>query len=202
LVSGTQAEAGAHEDQAGTTSNWRLTAYGVCGQPMPGHQVVWRGSDWGSLETRNASVSCPEGLVVIGAGARIRGADGRVKVDEIRPGYLLRSVEVHASEDEVGTSSNWDVLAYAICAVRPSGHQLVEASVDRGWLAATPAVAACPQGKKLLSAFGGVKAFDTKNLRVSRMMPTGNLRAATVIASTTGGSTRGDVNAYAICMDE
>ena len=58
------------------------------------------------------------------------------------------------------------------------------------------------QGKKVLSAGGGVVSTAKSNLRVRRLMPTLNGRAATVIADTAGGTQYGDVKAYAICANE
>lgn len=194
------AEAGAQEDYSGTTANWQQTAYGVCGPRLSGQVYAQQASASNSNAVRTVSVGCPPGLVVIGAGAKLRGGEGRVKVDNIRP--TETTVTVDASEDGVGSTNNWDVVAHAICAYRPEGYELVEATVYRGWATATPATAACGQNKKVLSASGGIVSSTRANLRVWRMMPTLNGRAATVIASTAGGTQYGDVKAYAICATE
>lgn len=198
----TAAETAAQEDFAGTPDNWMMTAFAICGAQLSGLQLVQSSSAINSTSTRSHTVSCPGGTKVVGAGGTIIGANGRVKVDEIRPNDSLSQVTVTASEDQDATGSDWRVVAHAVCASEPAGLVRITATAASAW-DGRAVTATCPAEKVLLSAAGGVDATVRTNMRVFSMLPSSNLKSSTVRVTTKGGSggATGEVRAYAICAD-
>jgi hypothetical protein len=196
------AQAAAHEDLTGTTSNWELTTYATCSSLLSGLEVAHTGTSSSSSATRTHTVSCPAGKRVIGAGGTIWYGNGRVKIDEIRPNESLEQVTVYASEDQDGTSANWSLRAYAVCAYAPTGLVRVRAAAANGW-DRRAVTATCPAEKRLLSVAGGVESSNPTPMRVYQMMPSLDLKTATVRVGTHGSTSgaTGEVRAYAICAD-
>jgi hypothetical protein len=196
------AEAAAQEDLAGTTTNWSMTTYAICGLKQPDLEVVDTGGPSGSSPTRTWTSSCPAGKRVVGAGGTIWYGNGRVKIDEIRPNETLDQVTVTASEDQDGTDSGWVLRAYAICATPPPGLVRVRAAVANGWNGSS-VTATCPSEKRLLSASGGVSATTPTAMRVFEIRPSSGLSSSTVRVTTKGSASgvTGEVRSYAICAD-
>ncbi|WP_437991909.1 hypothetical protein [Sorangium sp. So ce145] len=195
-------EAAAQEDLAGTTINWQITAYATCSRQLSGLTVAKADSSSSSSASRTWTVSCPSGKKVVGSGGTITNGNGRVKIDEIRPNETLDQVTVTASEDQDGTTSNWSLRAYAVCADAPTGLVRVRATAANGW-DRRPVVAACPAEKRLLSVAGGVDAGVRTAMRTYEMVPSWDLKTATVRVGTQGSTSgvTGEVRAYAICAD-
>ncbi|WP_438017439.1 hypothetical protein WMF18_42875 [Sorangium sp. So ce315] len=195
-------QAAAQEDLAGTTINWQITAFATCSRQLSGLTVAKADSASSSSASRTWTVSCPSGKKVVGAGGTIMYGDGRVKIDEIRPNETLDQVTVTASEDQDGTSSNWLLRAYAVCADAPTGLVRVRATAANGW-DRRPVVATCPAEKRLLSVAGGVDASVRTAMRTYEMVPSHDLKTAMVRVGTKGSSAgvTGEVRAYAICAD-
>jgi hypothetical protein len=198
----TEAKAAAQEDLAGTTANWSMTAYGICGIDQPDLKLVQTNSGYSSASTRTWTVNCPAGKKVIGAGGTIFEGEGRVKIDEIRPNASLDQVTVTASEDQDGTTAAWSVQAYAICATPPPGLQRIATVATSGWDGRT-VVARCPSEQKLLSSSGGVFASVPTAMRVFEIRPSSDLTSTTVRVTTKGSTSgvTGEVRSYAICAD-
>ncbi len=196
------AQAAAQEDLAGTTTNWSMTTFAICGLKQPDLEIVDTGSSYSSSSTRTWTSSCPAGKKVIGAGGTIWYGDGRVKIDEIRPNETLDQVTVTASEDQDGTTSNWQLRAYAICATPPPGLVRVRAAAANAWNGSA-VTATCPNEKRLLSASGGVSASNPTPMRVFEIRPSSGLTSATVRVTTKGSTSgvTGEVRSYAICAD-
>jgi hypothetical protein len=196
------AEGSAQEDLTGTSANWELTTYATCSNLLSGLELAHTGSSYSSSSTRTHTVSCPAGKRVIGAGGTIWQGEGRVKVDEIRPNESLEQVTVYASEDQDGTSANWSLRAYAVCAYAPTGLVRVRAAAANGW-DRRAVTATCPSEKRLLSVAGGVEATNRTPMRVYQMQPSLDLKTATVRVGTHGSTSgaTGEVRAYAICAD-
>jgi hypothetical protein len=201
----TAAQAAVQEDLSGTAASWSMTTFGICGKAMTSHQLVKHTSSYNSIAMKNVTVGCPSTLRVIGAGGTIHFGNGRVKIDEIRPNEGLTQVTVYASEDNDGTTSAWEVEAYAICAVGPAGLVRVTTAASRAW-DGREVVARCPGEKRLIGVGGGTDSLTPTALRVVQILPSSDLRFVTVRAGirTVGGSApsiAGDVKAYAICAD-
>ena len=86
---------------------------------------------------------------MIGAGADTSPGEGRVLIDSIRPDATLSSVTLHAGEDEAGTTANWYLQAFVICANAPVGLELVTATSLANSVTKS-VTATCPAGKRLL----------------------------------------------------
>lgn len=196
-------EAAAHEDLGGTSAAWVVTGFGICGA-QPNLLSLHSTTSVASSATKQVqTVNCPSGTKVIGAGGTILGGDGRVKIDEIAPNAALDQVTVTASDDQDGTSSNWQVRAYATCAVAPTGLVRVTEVAANAW-DGTSVIARCPAGKRLIGLGGGVSATDLHALRVYGLIPTTNLTNAITRAISKGSTVgvTGEVRSYAICADE
>lgn len=114
----------AHEDANGTSKNWGITVIAVCANPLPGYEIkTARSAETGSEFEKRAVATCSPGKVVIGGGFEITGGLGEVVVDELLPGNT--QVFTKAFEGKAGTSRNWFLGAYAICAFQPSGWEIV-----------------------------------------------------------------------------
>jgi len=110
------ARAGGHENGPGTTESWTVTASAVCATPPPGLQRVAVTSPSDSEEIKIVTASCPAGKHLLGTGAEILNAAGDVLLDDVRPDAALKSLTVTAVEGHAGTTFDWRVTAYAICA--------------------------------------------------------------------------------------
>jgi hypothetical protein len=106
----------AFEDETGTTQSWRVRAWTICGPPPPGLERVVVSSAQSSTSERTATAFCPAGKYLLGTGADIGNGLGEVSLQDVRVDSLLRNVHVVAHEDETGTTRQWFVRAYAICA--------------------------------------------------------------------------------------
>ena len=64
----------------------------------------------------------------MGGGGDVTPGNGDVLIDSIVPSADLKSVTVGATEAGTGTSADWYVQAFAICAYAPPGLQRVSAT--------------------------------------------------------------------------
>jgi hypothetical protein len=103
------------EDADGTPQNWTITAHAICANPLPGLQVVPLTTS-ANTGPKTATVSCPVGKKVVGAGGDITGGRGRVVMDDITPDATLTNVRVSAHNGQAGPIGDWFLRAYAICA--------------------------------------------------------------------------------------
>ncbi|MFF1818240.1 hypothetical protein ACFVWG_13155 [Kribbella sp. NPDC058245] len=104
------------ETQAGRTDNWNANAAARCGAPLPGIQRVAATSVNDSASYKSVTATCPAGKKVVGTGHEIVNGKGQVLLDDVAPSPDLSSVRVDAWEDQDGTTNNWTVTAYAVCA--------------------------------------------------------------------------------------
>jgi hypothetical protein len=88
-------------------------AYAVCVNPVPGLERVSASSAYDSND-KVLSVACPAGKAVHGVGGGMTGALGQAYLDMLAPGSS--SAIINAREDATGTTNNWKVDVYAICA--------------------------------------------------------------------------------------
>ena len=108
------------EDSLGTSEDWSLTAGAICvsGDPLEVERIV-SDSAVNSNLIKGANAKCSTGKTVIGVGGEISGGNGNVSFNAISPldgGVSDQSVNVNAREINSGTTSNWSVRAFAICA--------------------------------------------------------------------------------------
>jgi hypothetical protein len=193
------------ETGAGTASNWSVKAYAICANSaaIAGLQLVSVESPINSTAAKSATVSCPAGKKVIGAGGQINtAASGRVALDEITPLPNLSGVNVVGVETGGGTAGNWSVKAYAICGNSAlAGLQLIGAEGPINSTAAKSATVSCPAGKKVIGAGGQINTAASGQVVLDEITPLPNLSGVTAVGVETGAGTGGNwsVKAYVIC---
>ncbi len=104
------------EAQAGRTDSWSATASARCGAPHPGLQRVAATSPTDSATNKSVTAACPTGKKVVGTGHEIVNGKGQVLLDDVVPSPDLTSVRAEAFEDQDGTTNNWSITVYAVCA--------------------------------------------------------------------------------------
>lgn len=138
----------AYEDADGTSKNWGITVIAVCANPLPGYEIkLGRSVNTGSEFEKPAVATCSPGKVVIGGGFGVTGGVGTVVVDELLPSNT--QVFTKAFEGKAGTTRNWFLDAYAVCAFQPAGWQIVNKT---GPIHSSGKITTkeCPAGKKVL----------------------------------------------------
>jgi hypothetical protein len=186
------------EDDDGATANWSVTGYAVCANPVAGRQRVVATSTTGSPVLQSAQADCPTGKQLTGLGGDIAGGGGDVILDELEPTTTaLTSALVVAGEDEDGTTANWSVRAFAICAdaaERVVTTPIVSDSNDK------EATANCPAPKQVTGAGGDITSGGGQ-VRLDRIVPGSGLTGVTVFGFEGAPGFLGNwsVRAYAIC---
>jgi hypothetical protein len=110
----------AREDRDGLATNWSVTAYAVCANPLPGLEIVPKTSATDSFASKSIAANCPPGKKLLGGGGEITFGSGGTEVvlTEVRPnGSTLTSMIAGASEIQGGSTRNWNLTAYAVCAL-------------------------------------------------------------------------------------
>jgi hypothetical protein len=208
----TEVKIHADEDQDGYPAGWRINAYAICANPLPGLELVDTFVfNTGPFPYAKAYASCPGTKRVVGAAADIIGGDGEVVLDDVVPNADLTEVSVTAWEDQDRMANFWGLDAYAICAQPPSGLQRVRSfpSTDRSE-AVRVASAQCPAGKKLLGlgaalSRGGGNDGDTTGgagqVALTRLAPflDGSRSFVRAEEDQDGTSQGWRLGAYAIC---
>ncbi|GAA0986189.1 hypothetical protein GCM10009555_063080 [Acrocarpospora macrocephala] len=106
---------GATEGQNGTSENWRVRAYAICGSVPPGHELVTATSA-ATSDDKGRSVTCPSGKEAISAGGAVIGGDGQVALGNLVPGLSSPALAVAwAWEDHDGTAAAWSVRGQGMC---------------------------------------------------------------------------------------
>jgi hypothetical protein len=136
------------EDEDGTTNNWSVTAHAICSNPVGGRERIADAGDFDSIGDKETGADCPPGKQATGGGGEISGGGGEVVLDEFNPNSGLTSVEVRGVEDEDGTTANWFVRAFAICA--NSSQRVVTRTPETGYDSEDKGdLAPCPAGKQV-----------------------------------------------------
>ncbi|WP_437320936.1 hypothetical protein [Sorangium sp. So ce385] len=189
-----------YEDAAGTSEDWEVWASANCADPIPGLERIQAVSASDSLSNKSVTATCPSGKMVVGSGGEITNGLGRVLIDDLRPNSLLTNVTVTGYEDALGTSNNWTVTAYAICADPLPGLQRVASfsavSSSSKWVSAD-----CPTGTVLLNSgaeiSSGIGFVGLIEMGPVNLLTMSNQTAAIEMMSGTTNSWA--VDAYAIC---
>ncbi len=145
------------EDPDGASQSWFVQAFAICAVPPPGLERVAATS---ALNSANKSVvaTCPAGRRLLGTGAEVNGGNRHVLLEDITPNSGLTAVTVKAVEDESGTSGNWSVIAYAICAQPVAGLERVSLTSDVDSTAPKVVEAECPLGKQVVGMAGNINS--------------------------------------------
>jgi hypothetical protein len=188
------------EDQNGTTANWTATAYAICATPPPGLERVLVPSPTDSLD-KSVPATCPAGKRVVGAGGDITGGGGQVALNDIIPNSALTSVTVTGLEDQDGTTSDWSVGAYAICANPVAGRERV--AIASATDSSDKNVGApCPTGKQV-TGVGAQLSGGGGQVVLNEVQPNFSLTGAAAIGREDEDDTASNwsVTAFAICAN-
>jgi hypothetical protein len=150
---------------------------------------------------KGITATCPAGKKLIGPGVDVTPGAGHVLIDDIRPSADLQSLFVRAREDETGTTANWYLQAFAICASAPPGLErkaLTSASNSSN----KTVTVNCSAGKNLLGLAGEINSPNGQVL-LEDLTPVAGLASATVkaVEDENGNSGNWSLTAYAICAN-
>jgi hypothetical protein len=187
---------------AGYRGEWRLTTYAICAPELPG-MILRAGTAVGSPEQwwRSISVSCPEGLSLIGLGAVARDhhwnpATG-VALQVLLPREDLTSFVAQAYLVDDTYQGNWHLAAHAVCAPTPPG--LVRIAGQPESPGAPVAKATCPVGTKL-HGMGGLLSTTPGTVALVGMYPATDLSDTLTFGAELGAGGKGiHPWSYAIC---
>jgi hypothetical protein len=104
------------EDADGAKDSWTLTGHAICADPLPGLEVKPLATPAQSVNGQGVGVACSAGKRLLGVGGEITGGLGKVVMTGLTPGATLTGATVQAAETQGGTSNNWSIRGYAICA--------------------------------------------------------------------------------------
>jgi len=192
----------AAETTPGTDLYWKLRAYAVCADPLPGLHIVPAATTSSSSSVQATSASCL-GQWVIGTGGRISTTSGGVALQVARPSSLGDIARVQAHEVAAGYAGTWYVTSYAICApTKPTGYEVVFAgSPERSSQSKKTATATCPAGKQLLSTGAAITNTAPGNVSLQDIAPAtvGEYGWATAVENTPTSLNWDLIVATAIC---
>ena len=190
--------AAAFEDDTGNAANWSLTTYAICANSA---ERVVAASAADSNDKGDVFAFCPSFKRLTGVGGEITGGLGQVALNFVlwdNPGGTPRVSRVRAQEDEDGTTANWSLRSYAICATPLPGLEWVTASSALDNSGPKSATVSCPAGKRAVGA--GVSASLNAELAL-QYVPNAALTSvtATGFEDETGTTADWSVHAQALC---
>jgi hypothetical protein len=113
-----------------------------------------------SLSPKDVTAECPAGKQVIGGGGVIIGSAG-VTLTRLEP-YTTGTIQayrVSAFETGSGTSDDWHLWAYAVCADPVAGHHIVGHNSEWSSSSVQTSQADCPDGEKVLGTGARITPF-------------------------------------------
>lgn len=120
---------------------WSVRVIAACGPASWAPVYVTpQAAAYDSPRSKSVTVDCPDGMRMIGMGARIRGGTGAVRFDSMRRAYLdpydadgpRDSVRARAGELPGGTFLSWSLHPVAVCVHPPPGLTIGGASSNSG----------------------------------------------------------------------
>lgn len=190
----------------GPSANWAAQGYAICETYTVAHRLTLSkaASPADSVAVKSVTATCPAGKKVVGAGGQNNAPTGKVVLDEITPLMNLSGVTAVGVETANGTTENWRVVAYAICANAPNvpGLELVSNTSTLDSNSYKYTYVDCPAGKKVTGAGGGINTTATGKVVLTGIAVHGGPapRVSAFGAETSGGTTGNwEVNVYAIC---
>ena len=107
----------AYEDENGFAGRWKLTAYAICADPPPGHNMQNANQLLGnSASSKTAVVACQDPAQrVLGAGIGNGGKQNQVVPTALIPHADQTKATGIATEDETGFADPWDLDMFLIC---------------------------------------------------------------------------------------
>jgi hypothetical protein len=139
--------ASAQEVGAAHTGDWELEVEAVCTDPIPGMYLAGGAGLAGSNTVQSAEATCAAGTVALGGGGLVRNPGFQADLRTVAPSASGDRFTVQGGEDVDGYAKTWSVVAYAICAPRPPGYQVVgQPSGGTGTQPRKAGSAFCPTG--------------------------------------------------------
>lgn len=168
-----------------------MTAFAICANPVTGLERVVATSQSDS-SNKFVDADCPAGKRTLGTGAELTGGGGQVVLDFIGTQASVVSTTAHAKEDEDGTTSNWTVRSFAICAASAE-----RKAVSSGFSSEAKSVFAnCPPDLQA-SGLGGDITNGAGQVRLGAVKPFA--KQASAFEDDDGTTASWAVQAYSIC---
>lgn len=152
----------------------------------------------GSEPTRTVSVVCPEDTLAIGGGAIISGSNKVAFSSAIPDGRIYK---VAANEPPGGVSSDWNIVAIAICAPRSSLPGLDRREVISRTNADTLATPRCAAGQALIGMGGEILGAGQIGFALTGIRTSDDLTTATVQGGPTATPASWSLRAVGLCID-
>jgi hypothetical protein len=130
------------------TDNWEVEVDALCADPIPGMYLATGSGQAGSTTVQSAEARCAPGDVVLGGGGLVRNPGFQADLRTVAPSASGDRFIVQGGEDVDGYTQTWSVNAYAMCAPRPPGYQIVVAVGGRGTAPRKTQTATCPAGTR------------------------------------------------------
>ena len=196
----------ASEDETGYSGDWRLTAFAVCSDPLPGFGILDSTSGDASSFSPQNTISFCIGQTRVGFGGRVNSAAGQVHLTNLTPDSngQVDFTSIAAVEDANGFDGAWNVTAYAVCASTQPNLITVSAPSPTSSVSKSATVS-CPTGTRVHSAGAQLTAADggpvSGSLVIDRIAIDPQLRSVTARAREDEDRTNDDwsVRAVALC---
>jgi hypothetical protein len=199
---------GAREDQTGFAGSWRLTAYALCADPLPGQQITSNTLSASSDAVQSQLAFCPSGQAQIGYGGRVDNGAGQVHVTELFDffGPPVGVTFLRAREDADGYAGSWAVTPFAVCVDTAAATGFVSVATVSPPSSENKAVAvSCPAGTKVHSTGGallnGSTQLATGSLIIDKIAVDPSVTSVTVrgVEDERGTTDTWAVRAIALC---
>jgi len=184
------------EDENGTSANWFTRAFAICAAAS--ERIVAASPT--SSSNKQVFASCPAGKQVTGGGGDITGGGGQVLIDGLVP--EAARFGAFGAEDETGTTSDWLLRAYAICATPLPGLEVVSNESPFDSSSSKNASADCPAGKRVVGA-GAVVVGGQGQVALDDVVASADLSGvgAVGIEDESGYANNWIVRAHAVCAN-
>lgn len=192
----------AEEDPIGTTLTWSVQAFAICSDPIPGLRLISAISQDRSDAVQSASVDCPSGTNLLGAGGRILDGQGQVNLSTVVNGGALNphGVIANGKEPSAGFAGNWSVVAYGVCAtVNTFGDaQIVDIQSAEDTSPNKVVQAVCPAG---MTVTGGAGFANTPGVVASVNVDANRTRIQIIAkVNDTSDTSRWFMGGMAVCV--
>jgi hypothetical protein len=183
-----------------------LTLTTAASAAVPGLNLVVKSSGPpNSAPSHTATAECPAGQALLGLGGKSEGGGGQVVLDTLAAPTGDTAV-VHGHEDQDGTSANWAVKAFAICADEGGERRTTFNEVPNSLSpksASTAPGGPCTNDRRLTGVGGQVPIGATGQVVLDAVIPSADLETATVRAQEDedGFSGNWTLRPFALCAD-
>jgi hypothetical protein len=185
------------EIEAGTTSAWQVQAFAVCADPINGLHIVPAFGTASPTDFKNSLANCASTERVLGVGGRINAGFPHVTLSLVSASTT--AVAADGLETRTGTTSDWSVDAWAVCAPAPAGYQIVSAPSTQG--PSDPVQVGtvnCPVNTRMYGLGTSVDGVIEPGVGIQVLFPGNTVESSSVEAVPTG-TNWGPVRTQAIC---